>query len=427
MYRNAWVRIAIVTAFAWAAAHSPPGFGFPFLLDGWLWLGVRDWTWLPPRRLPLIVAGAMIAADVLGAALPRAAVRVERPGRWAAAIGAAAAAAFWLLRVRVWYGDLPGVDLEPPPWWTIETAEPLGAFTFYHTVHGARALGVNASSALAFVSAISGGLAMAALFLWARAVSPEWPLLLAMVALSGSSVLFCGYPEKGTPKALALVCCYLYFGTRAIPEQRAWLNAAASLTLALAAAMHGSALCWLPAHALCVWRRAPRRHALLGVAAFLLPFLLLGAYVAAGAPVAGGRWGNVAAPRQWIKKYCITNCGYDFWSSAHGWDVLNSLLALSPAAVLSLPEALWRSRQPTSRWLALGAAGGLFLSAVWFPVFGYRADWDIFAATPLALSAYATYVAATTMPERQFRRFSLLWIAGTGLHAASWWRAFQRA
>ncbi len=425
MYGNAVIRIAIVVLCGLLAAWSPPLWGFPFVVDGWLWRGVRDLAIPRVRDLPLVVAGVMVLADIVGRWCPTTAIRVRRPVRWAAAIAVVAAVALWVLRVRHWYGDLRGLDADQLPWWRVETAEPLGAYTFYYIMHGAAALGVKYSTAVSLVTVVLGATGVGAMFLWAQLVTPEWPLMLAMFLSSGFMVLLCGYPEKGTPKALALTCWYVYFATRELRERRTGTQASSALFLSLATLMHGSGLCWLPAHAWFVWRPARGRQAAIGIAAFLIPILIMLAYALSGAPRAGGAFGNTTAQLFWWKKYCVTNCGYDFWSLSHGMDVLNCLLVLAPVALLCFPEALVRSSDETARWLALGGLGWLFLSATWFPVFGYLSDWDIFAITPLVLTYLGALVAARILDPPRFRRLALVWIAGTSLHAVSWWRYFH--
>src|SRR5262249_23210214 len=159
----------------------------------------------------------------------------------------------------------------------------------------------------------------------------------------------------------------------------------------------------------------PWRRSAVGLAVFLLPGVALAVFVRETAPLYGGI-GNVVAPLQWIKKYCITNCGYDFWSVGHLVDALDCLLLLSPVAALCLPEALAQARDTSERWLALGALGWLFLSATWFPVFGYLPDWDIFAGTPLVISCFTIAVAIRVMPAVGFRRLAFGWTVGCLLH-----------
>lgn len=191
--------------------------------------------------------------------------------------------------------------------------------------------------------------------------------------------------------------------------------------------MHGAALSFLPAHVWVVWRSAPRGVRFLSVAAFLLPILVVVAYAWSGAPYVGGKWGNVTAPLQWIKAYCITNCGYDFFSWRHLRDAVNCLLMLAPVATLCLPETFVRTRgaDDTARWLRLGSLGFLFLSFTWFPVFGYIADWDIFAFTPYVVSCYTLYVTLQQLPEERFLRLAWMWVASNAVHTFSFWRFLQ--
>ncbi len=425
MLRGTPWRIGVILLFGAAASLTPGYAGWLWGLDGWLWTGVRDYfpgyEW---HYLPLALSGLMIVAEGLGWLLPSCAVRVRRPLRWSLVIAGGAAVLFWSARVDRWFGDLHGIDSTSAPWWTVESAEPLGAFTSYYTHHWALAAGLRPSTAFAAVSVACGAAAAAALFLWCREVCEQWPLAFAMIASSGFMVLFCGYPEKGTPKSLALIFWYVYFGTRALREPRAVLSAAAGAVLAIAALMHGAVLCWLPAQVYAWWTSGFRRAAA-GIAAFAAPLAAMAAYVRSGAPVAGGAWGNVAAPWQWFKAYCITNCGYDFFSATHALDIINCLLLLAPVAVLCLPEALARAHDVTRRWLALGAAGCLFLSVTWFPVFGYLPDWDIFTLAPLAISFLAVLVAAESLSPAAFRRLAAVWIAGSLAHTLSFWRYWQ--
>jgi hypothetical protein len=367
----------------------------------------------------------MVLADCAGAWCPRVTVQVRRSGRWAIAVAVIGAIVLWTLRVHRWWGDLTRIDIDPLPRQLFETAEPWGAFTYYLTTHWGTALGFKASTSMAALTVLFGASALAAIFLWSRIVSEEWPLVFAMIVSIGSMVLFCGYPEKGTPKSVALACWYVYFATRVLRERRTWLVAVSSFILSMGALMHGSVLCLLPAHAWYVWRGGSRRQVVLGAVSFLAPITLtVSAVLAIPQSLFGSAWGNIAAPWQWFKQYCITGCGYDFWSLWHAADVINCLLILSPLATLCLPEALLRSRDGAQRWLALGSLGCLFLSVTWFPVFGYVPDWDIFALTPLIMSYFAIYIGITEMAPAGFRRLACAWIVGS-LHTASWWRYFQ--
>ena len=421
MYRQAPVRITLLLVVGLLAATIPPPYP-----DRWFYHGIRDLAPWNVRYLPLAWCVAMILADVAGSWLPRWSPTLRRPAWSALLVVIVAFAVLWTLRVPQWLGDYSGLDRAGLPWFTIEPAEPLGAFTSYYTLHWGTALGLKNSTSVGLVVTTFGASAVGALFLWSRIVSPEWPLVFAMLISSGFMVLFCGYPEKGTPKSVALSAWYIYFATVAIGQHRAVFAAAASATLALAGLMHGSALCWLPAHGWYVWRTAPWRQLLVGVIAFIVPLIATLLYVRSPyAVVFEGPWGNIAAPWQWFKQYCITNCEYDFWSVNHFVDILNCLLALSPAALLCLPEALANASTIRERWLALGSLGWLFLSIAWFPVFGYLSDWDIFAGTPLVISCFTIVVGTRLMPAANFRRLACAWIAGSLIHTASFWWLFH--
>ncbi|HVM95504.1 MAG TPA: hypothetical protein VMT89_03895, partial [Candidatus Acidoferrales bacterium] len=306
-----------------------------------------------------------------------------------------------------------------------ETAEPLGVILSTHVIRLGTDIGLMQSTSVAIESTLWGTTATAAIFIFARAISPEWPLRFFMLTLAPYVVLWCGYPEKGTPKSVALICWYVCVTTLMFRRETRTRYALSNLFLSLMSLMHGSGLCWLPAHAWYVWRGKPLR-ALTGVVLFLLPFAIPFAYYYTGAArLVGGSWGNVAAPWQWFKKYCITNCGYDFFSMTHLLDIVYFLAMFAPLAVLCLPETMANLKERNERWLALGALGWLFLAFTWFPVFGYLGDWDIFAGTPLVLSFLVVTVANRLMPAVEFRRLALAWITICAAQTALWWRFFK--
>lgn len=427
MYGPWWVRLSLVVVFGYVSYATPGSDGWPWGVDQWLWTGLRDLPLSWVKYLPLATAGAMVVADLAGAILPTPRIRVRRPLLWALVLSFLCGVWFLSFRVRIWYGDLHGVDQWPMPRWKLETAEPLGALTWHYTMHWAEPLGLLPSEALQLVAVVGGMLGVAAMCFWTFGLTAAWPLPLLMLLTGGFTVLFYGYPEKGTPKALPLLCWYVYAGWRALQTgSRGW-SAASSFLLALASLMHGGALSFFPAHVWCLWRRARMGVLVPSVAAFLLPILAVLAYAWSGAPYTGGKWGNVAAPLQWIKAYCITNCGYDFFSWRHLRDVVNCLLVLAPVATLCLPEALAHARRAdkVTQWLALGSLGFLFLSSTWFPVFGYISDWDIFAFTPYVVSCFTLYVALQQLPEVRFRRLAGMWVVSNVVHTFSFWRFFQ--
>ena len=78
VYGNAFVRIAIVLLCGFLAAHSPRLWGYPFVVDAWLWQGVRDDLFTTHvRDLPLFVAAAMVVADLVGRWCPSTAIAVR--------------------------------------------------------------------------------------------------------------------------------------------------------------------------------------------------------------------------------------------------------------------------------------------------------------------------------------------------------------
>jgi len=417
------IRWLVISAFFLAAYASPSFEGLPYWLDGWVSLPYREYSFV--MKVPLILLGVTLVAEAVGAFLPAWTLRIERKRLVALVIILVAIPLLWTFRVRGWLGDLHNIDkaVKLPPT-VVEPAEPLGATTYYFALWTAQRTGLKNSTPLHLMTIFFAASAVGAMFLWADLLIGEWLLAWLMLLSTGVIVLFCGYPEKGTPKSVPLICWYLYTGTRALRGQRGW-DHASSLLLSLAALMHGSALTLLPAHLLYVWRRSGWRRATLGVAVFLAPMLLM--YAAVHYRILafwGHPAGNIAAPTFWIKSLCITNCGYDFISRQHFADILNCLLTLAPLTLFALPEALWLARGPVERWLLLCTAGGLFLSIIWFPTFGYRADWDIFVITPLVMSYFVIQVAYRSMEATRFRRLATAWIACSALQSISWWRFF---
>ena len=220
LLKSAEIRIALILCFGIAAALSPDVGGWPWIFDGWLWTGFRDLPIRMPPMIPLLLAAAMAIADCAGAALPDWKVRVRRPLAWAAAVVLIAGCLLWTFRVRRWFGDLVGVDTQPLWGYTIEPAEPLGMLVTYLTAKWSAAHGLLPSTGIAAVTAVFGAAAVGAIFLWAQSLTASWPLPFLMMLSSGFMILFFGYPEKGTPKSLALVPWYLYLGTRGVARPR---------------------------------------------------------------------------------------------------------------------------------------------------------------------------------------------------------------
>ena len=426
MYGSSLMRCAILAAFAVLASQSPSMDRFPFIIDGWLFLSLRMMVGEYGRWLPIIVFGAGILADFLAPWLPRCSVPVRHAGRWAVTLTVVAGLGFWLARVPFWFGDCMGVDGVPIPELGFQPSELLGQILSTSMRMLGAAVGVKSSTAMAVETILYGSTAVAALFLWSRTVSTQWPLVFGMLTSCGFMVLFCGYVEISTPKSVAVVCWYVYFMTTAL---RAWQTRPlflANVFLALAGLIHGSALCWLPAHIWTIWRHARGRFAVaVSIAGFLLPIVAWSVFFIVVRPRMWTPLGNMTAPIQWFEAYCVTNCEYDFWSVAHLFDIVNCLLILSPMAILCLPEAFWHARSVAARWLALGAVGWLFLSVIWFPVFGHLGDWDIFAGTPLVLSYFGILVAVEVMAAKQLQRLAYAWLVVSLLHTLSWWNLFR--
>ena len=101
------------------------------------------------------------------------------------------------------------------------------------------------------------------------------------------------------------------------------------------------------------------------------------------------------------------------------------MLVLAPAAVLCVPAAIVGTRDRLTIWLGCGALGGLAFAIIWYPVFGYLGDWDIYAGVPYALTVWAAVVAMRRLPPRSFRRLAYVWITLNALHTIAWWQAFR--
>jgi len=421
-------RIVIITlAIGWLAALSPGYAGWPWGFDAWLWHGLRDFLPFQPRLIPLLVCSLMIFSLGLYKA-ERVCDRIgsEQIGvRSSLIMAAGGGLLLWLLRVGLWYGDLHNIDTALLPWWTFETAEPLGAWTTYLIQHGAYKMGIQQSTALAFVSVFCGACTVGAMWRWAGLISskPVWPFL--MLVSSGFMLIFCGYPEKGTPKSLALVALYVVSMTFVMRRKELRLIGLSSLLLSLAIVMHGSASFLLPAHLFVALHRDARPYLIRAGLAFAGPFLVISAHLLAGAKVAGGPWGNVLAPLQWLPSYCHTSCDYKFWSSEHFLDVLNCALILSPVATVMLPFLLKQLTNTYTRWLGINASFGFCLSILWNPLFGYLRDWDLFILGPFFASLCVITASSERLAKPAFERFALLYTVGTFCHTVSWWRAFQ--
>ncbi len=396
--------------------------GLPWWFDGWVALPYREFPIL--FKIPFVFLAITLLADLLGTLLPTQSAPVRRKRLVTLALIVICIPLLWTLRVRGWLGDLNNIDQGAFPAQMVETAEPLGSTTYYFAMWTAQLAGIKYSTPLQIISVLFGAGAIGAIFLWAELISEQWMLVFLMLVSTGATVMFCGYPEKGTPKSIPLVCAYLYAGTRALRGERGW-DHASSFLLSLATLMHGSAACLLPAHALTLWLPAGWRRGATGATLYFAPMLLMFAAVYTGVLSFGGHpAGNVYAPTFWFKKYCITNCGYDFLSRHHFTDILNCHLILAPFSLLCLPEAMWHTRGATERWLLVGTLGCVFLSIIWFPTFGMRSDWDIFLITPLVMSYFTIQVAERYMEARRFRRLATAWIAASALHSISWWLFF---
>ena len=422
-----------------ACAHSQPYLGWPWSVDAWIAKGMQDWSSTTAHMILLGLGVGIVVADYWFSAAPR---RLPDAPRlrilWAAPIVfAVAAVVLWTLRVHHWAGDFVGDRIiAEPSYYTpvVETAEPLGTVTMAYTCRLARWFGATCATGIQMESVLYGASSVLAMALWARRF-PQPGKVFAMVALSGYAVLFCGYVEKGTIKALALNAWYVYAGTRVLTGGAAGWCYAASLFLALATLMHGSSLVWLPAHAVAVWTLPGWRARLLSVACWLLPVIAMVLSVLTGlTPLRGNPMGTTLAFLSWTTDLCLTYwrgntlCGQPFFSIEHGFWFINSLLAMAPVATLCVPEALWRGgRSRLTLWLALGASGWLFLSAIWHPglSFSWFSDWDIFALPPYVVSVCAVVVASTQLEAMDFRHFSAVWIALTAPHAWLWWRIWQ--
>lgn len=430
-----------------ASAQSPPYLGWPWSVDAWIWQGMYELPQSQARLLLLAIGVLLVLADVVARTtglprLPSRAVRwLWRPG----VLFGIALVTFWVLRVHRWEGDFSGYPghtaVESPMFVRVvaEPAEPLGTISLAYLCRLADWFGVTHATAVQVESVLYGAFAIVGLALWAQCL-PQPGKVFWMVALSGYMVLFCGYVEKGTIKALSLNIWYVYAGTRALTGGAPAWSSAASLLLATATLMHGSALSWLPAHALAIWTLPGWRARIESVLCWLLPIAVMVWLISAGVfPTLGGTFGNMLSFLSWTTDLCNKYwhagiCGDSFFGIEHAFWFLNSLLTFAPAATLCIPEAAWRStasRRAASRltvWLGLGACGWLFLSAVWHPGmgFGWTTDWDIFALPPFVLTVWAVTIASTQLGAADLRHFAAVWIAMTAPHTLIWWHTWRQ-
>jgi hypothetical protein len=408
-------------------------------VDGWIAAGMQSWS---PTAMHLVLLTIGVGVVLADSALRTPLFRLPDVSRlrflWAAPVVLGVAViVLWTLRVEHWAGDFVGDKvISEPSYYTpvVETAEALGTVTMAFTCRIARWFGATCATGVQAESVLYGASAMLAMALWAQRF-PQPGMLFAMIALSGYTVLFCGYIEKGTIKALALNAWYVYAGTRALTGGTVGWRYGASLFLALATLMHGSSLVWLPAHALTLWTLPGRRARLFGIACWLLPLMAMALSVYTGlTPLRGNPMGTTLSFLAWTTDLCTkywhgnSPCGRPFFTLDHLFWFINPLLTLAPVATVCVPEALLRSnRSRLTLWLALGASGWLFLSAIWHPGmgFGFFADWDIFSLTPYVVSVWAATIASTQLEAMDFRHFGALWLVVTVPHTWLWWWTWQ--
>ena len=114
---------------------------------------------------------------------------------------------------------------------------------------------------------------------------------------------------------------------------------------------------------------------------------------------------------------------YGLFSAVHLFDVLNQLLLVAPAALITLALA-WRSARssdPYRTFLLAAAAFPLFFTFAANPEIGAFRDWDVFAFAGLPLTLWSALILIDRIPDRGQLCHAGLLICGTALlHSVSW-------
>lgn len=318
----------------------------------------------------------------------------------------------WAFADRLLYvGDaalrLGAVILGENPETLSPQALPLDVWLHFTLPHQLVRSGMSAEHALRAIGALDAALLGAAAVAFARAV--DTGPLGRVVALAG--VLFGGYLclFTGEGKAFAELCvCLVAFAAcalRVVRDGRGLLGM--GLALALAIALHRLAIAMLPAFAL-AWIAWLRGRAADG--AWRRPGVLAAAAIPAVALVTT------------LPRIARTFAGYDVGkhvlnrdalagrSVVQGWleplhllDVVNLVLMLAPLVPVAVVAAIAMrrdARAPAERWLlpALWLPFAAVLLLTW-PRQGLVRDWDVFAASGVALAI----AAAATLADRAGR------------------------
>jgi cytochrome c-type biogenesis protein CcmH/NrfG len=396
--RTLWLAL-VVLASLWAAGAFAPGMG------GWGFNVLRfsppvpGWTIWAASALLLVPALARPIAHALERAGESRRLRLALTLAWVA--GAAALA--WGLPDRVAFtGDFllrQGAALDPlPPRHVFPQALPLDVALHYHLLRLAIGAGLASTETAARVLGALEAASLAGLGLaFARALGLRDAAGLAaasIVLFGGWLGLFTGY-SKAFTELVVLEVAIAVIALRALPAGAGlpWLGVA----LALAFALHRSALAFIPAGVLALVMGARARGAAgarspgviaavampLGVLVALSPWLVR--------TLTGFDWAHHMAPPQVLH-------GGGLWGAAlaplHLLDLVNLVALLAPVALLlpALVLAAGRGllRGPEGRLLLALAVPQLVLMLLVHPSQGAFRDWDVFAPAGVALALLAS-------------------------------------
>ncbi len=415
----------------------------PGSTDWWNW-GVSFWGFLPSGArwgtLGILAAGSVATAILIGRRAEGDPTSGGRGGWiWPLAAAFCLGILFWRFRSATHFLGDAGLRIRNLADHRHGASNSvLDSFLLYRwfgflEVH----TGLRAETFLALISGLSGILFVVLLAWWTRVskfAAGGRGFLLLLTATSGYMLVFFGYAEQYGPACLA-VLLYLVVAERSIEGRGhpAW----ALLTFVVAVAVHRSSLA-LSGSALYVLVRyvrdpegtaAPRnRRVRLGAAAVLSLFAALAVGCLFRGLWAAGRAVSVFVP---LTPGAIDAAArpYSLLSGVHWVNVINQHLLLSPVGILLLPVfAVTGFRQPGSRgawfrFLLLGAAPWLLLSAVWAPDLGAPRDWDVFSPVAFLYTFTAGVLAVDRLAgcSRRVREpvFALL-VCASLFHTVPW-------
>jgi tetratricopeptide (TPR) repeat protein len=112
---------------------------------------------------------------------------------------------------------------------------------------------------------------------------------------------------------------------------------------------------------------------------------------------------------------------YPLLSGAHAFDVLNEILLVAPAALLSLALGLRADGRAVAVFLATAAAGSILFLCVANPEVGFFRDWDAFSFAAVPLLAWtAVSVAGRVTDQATLAHAAILLVGASALHTAAW-------